>query len=795
MTNNCRAVVLLFILSLSSNIAVAQKIRSFNKWQEGLKNNVEKLDFESGYKTILDNEKFQEGRNKLVYFLERGAHLHYLGEPEESNIWLNKADFYMEDYYKQTGDVVLSYLSNPTVMDYAGEAFEVLYINYYKALNYLALNKLEEARVEVMRMNNLLSWFNDKYPDNKFKKDAYIHLVMGLIYDANGEYNDACIAYKNAFTIYENEYLTDFKIGVPDQLVFDIARTARLAGLEEDFETYSAMLTEEQRENLKQNSSVIIIWHNGLGPKKEAQIIEFTVVNTGGYIWFHDTSNNDEYKFAEGAIKSIALLNSIAGGGSGSYKMAFSKYQSRISSFKSATVSVSNTDQVYTFQKCEDINAIALKSLQDRKSRQLSNALIRLVVRESGKAAGKKAARMGLNSLLKNTGFGDLAGTVSDIAIDITANMLEKADLRQWSSLPHSIFYTRIYLDEGEHSLDFKANGTKSFEKKIDISIAKNESQFEFINTLNHTGEFSNMMVQKSVQTYAKTEKEIVKSVAPAPKKVVETKPVVVYDGLESKYRHLTWCSDNSPSDVAGIQNLTYDNIHVNVFDSKPQLANEGDEIKDIIKKARSWYDGWKSGSPGFNYTGNILDLESQNKSVQFSSVFKYSEPNSIYYELFVLGNRSVKVVKNSDRGDILYRKEIFLDIDLCSATDPFRSFRFSGYMEAILSMSFFKDVQVGSPQKINIDGLDLIKVDLTGSTFDEWSVYYFEKSEFVLFQKMYSKYAKVDAISLYIEKDGVMLPECVVNLSGGKLTGVIEYFNFEINQEIDPSVFTQSIE
>ncbi len=78
-------------------------------------------------------------------------------------------------------------------------------LNYYKALNYINLGRYDEALVECRRINIKLNQLNDKYKDkkNKYSGDAFAHLLMGIIYDASKDYNNAFIAYRNALEVYE----------------------------------------------------------------------------------------------------------------------------------------------------------------------------------------------------------------------------------------------------------------------------------------------------------------------------------------------------------------------------------------------------------------------------------------------------------------------------------------------------------------------------------------------------------------------------------------------------------------
>lgn len=466
-----------------------------------LKANIEQMKFASGLTTLESNDRFKIGNHRLVYYMEKGALLHYQGKFTESNEWFDKADFYIEDYKKKTGEVVLTYLSNPNSADYPGEDFEALFINYYKALNYISLNQLDEALVEAKRMNILLNWFNDKYPDNKYDKDAFIHLVMGLIYDANKEYNDACIAYKNAYKIYENDYMVDYGLGRPDQLIEDIVRTARLAGLTQDYEQYKSMMYVDEVSNLREKGSVVVLWHNGMSPKKVAENVEFRVSNVGGYVTFSDHSNNENYKFAAATIGSLGTINSIINNQSGVYKMAFSRYEARKPIYTNATLKIEGSEFPKSLELCEDLNAIAYQSHLDRKARQFADALARLVIREAGKTIAKQAAGQAAGAAISQIPMGggllgSLAKTAatiavkaaSDAAIDAAMNSLEKADLRQWSSLPHSIYYSRVFFNEGTHSIQFKAEGDQLYKEDIVVDIRHGESQFSVIRTMEHSG-------------------------------------------------------------------------------------------------------------------------------------------------------------------------------------------------------------------------------------------------------------------------------------------------------------------
>ena len=90
-----------------------------------------------------------------------------LGNYEESNYYLNKADLYNEDYKSGYGNEALALISNPMVKPYKPEDFENVMVHYYKSLNYLMLKNYEEALVECRRVNIILQQLNDKYKKRK----------------------------------------------------------------------------------------------------------------------------------------------------------------------------------------------------------------------------------------------------------------------------------------------------------------------------------------------------------------------------------------------------------------------------------------------------------------------------------------------------------------------------------------------------------------------------------------------------------------------------------------------------
>jgi tetratricopeptide (TPR) repeat protein len=105
-----------------------------------------------------------QAKDRLLFYLDMGMALHLAGRYQESNSYLDKAEIAIEENFtKSISKILISFLLNDNVLDYAGEDYEDIFINVIKSLNYIHLNKSDDAMVEVRRTNLKLSKLRDKY--------------------------------------------------------------------------------------------------------------------------------------------------------------------------------------------------------------------------------------------------------------------------------------------------------------------------------------------------------------------------------------------------------------------------------------------------------------------------------------------------------------------------------------------------------------------------------------------------------------------------------------------------------
>lgn len=373
-----------------------------------------------------EQAKMEKGKLRFLFWVNAGIVASMQGKFQESNAYFEKADLFIEDYQKNILEESGALLLNPNLSTYQGEDHEKLMINYYKALNYYQMGQYDEAIVECKRMDIRLHQLSDKYKsDNKFKEDAFIHTLMGIIYDGTGDYNNAFIAYRNALEIYESDYAKLFKMKVPEQLKHDLVRTADLSGIYNERDRYQRKFNIDYSRPDPNKAHAVVIWNNGLGPVKDEWGINLTVIKyDDGWVSFVNDSYHMNFRYYAGKDADLSGITYI--------RVVFPKYVERPLYYTQATVSDGHQNKQLSL--VEDVNAVSFKVLEERMFLEFSKSLLRVALKQAA------AAQVGKD----NEGLGS--------ALSILGSMSESADTRNWQTLPHSIYYTRLDVAPGNET-------------------------------------------------------------------------------------------------------------------------------------------------------------------------------------------------------------------------------------------------------------------------------------------------------------------------------------------------------
>jgi len=381
---------------------------------------IDRQDYARADSLIGSKENAYGRNNKLLYLLDKGLVSHIAGDYTQSISAFERAKKeYDRLYTKSLTGIIGTWLLNDYAAAYRGEDFERVMVDVFQALNYAALDNLEEALVEARDVDSQLKLINSRYASgqtNVYKEDAFARFLSGVLYEAGGNsqgYNDAFIAYSKAVDTYEKDYTSSYGTSIPLLLKENLFAAAEFMGAEE-LSKCRSRYGNVKFESLSVKASkaeLYFIQYNGRTPPKMEIIIPLVLPD--GYV----------------------------------VSLAFPEYEGYLDPMTSSQfTAVSAAGRLFRAQAelVEDITAIARKNLADRKARVIAKALV--------SSAGKYFAEKTAEGRMKKE-YGPDAGAGLRILSSLFNIFTNRADLRSWRTLPYQIRIARLVLEPGEYAL------------------------------------------------------------------------------------------------------------------------------------------------------------------------------------------------------------------------------------------------------------------------------------------------------------------------------------------------------
>lgn len=357
--------------------------------------------------------------DRVMYWLNRGTFLYYAGNYAASQQDFVQAEASMRELWtKSVSNEAKKYISNETGGPYGGEDFEKVMVYYYTALNMLQQNRAGDALVEARRADELLKTMEVHYnkeggPGTIYRQDAFMLWVVGMLYEMEGSYGDAYLAYVASWKAYQSEYAKRFGVSAPSFLPEDIYRTGVLAGRGDDAPPGATKTTVDA---LQQGMAEIILLHGaGEAPQKREKTVTETLPD--GYVL--------HVALPEFRRRPAQILQAEA----------------EIQGVKIATMPV------------EPIEVIAFRNYDHQigtiTARAIARATAKYLAAKAAEAAGKAAGG-------KDKDKGALIGALAGLVVNVAAAASEAADLRAWMALPAVINATRFWVPAGTQELTLR---------------------------------------------------------------------------------------------------------------------------------------------------------------------------------------------------------------------------------------------------------------------------------------------------------------------------------------------------
>ncbi len=202
-----------------------------------------------------------DGRDLLLYLLDYALTLHTMGSYEESSKYFLQADKLadIKDYTSLAMETATLLVSENT-KDYKGEDFEKVLINVYLAMNYALKGDSEDALVEARRVNHKIGLMVSE-GKKKYKENAFAQYVSAVLYEANGDFDDARIEY---------EKVAKKDIPLVGQDLWRVAHAQHDYEQEKVISARYGLNQSDYDEAVKAltGSEIIVLYENGIGPIK-----------------------------------------------------------------------------------------------------------------------------------------------------------------------------------------------------------------------------------------------------------------------------------------------------------------------------------------------------------------------------------------------------------------------------------------------------------------------------------------------------------------------------------------------
>ena len=369
-------------------------------------------------------------KDRVLFYLDTGMLYHYAGEYVKSNEALTLAEQGIEELFtKSISKALTSGVINDNALDYSGEDYEDIYINIFKALNFISLGQKDSALVEIRRVNIKLNILEDKYRELIEDYNSSDNPEGKIIARKNRFHNDALARYLGLLLYRADKSFDD----------------ARIEGdeINKAFQFQSHLYTFPQPEipalrKEKDKAHLSVVSFTGNSPRKLAET--FYLHTTDNVVWIAATSQDTDYVKHVVGFDNI-LMPGVEGGFH--FKFQYPKMHLMGTSVDRIELEIDGT-VVRELEQIEEMEKISQEIYLLKQPIVIGKTVIRTVVKNILKEKAKK--EMGT----KNSGFlGALMGVAADVAVDATEN----ADLRICPYFPSRASVTDLTVEPGEHTV------------------------------------------------------------------------------------------------------------------------------------------------------------------------------------------------------------------------------------------------------------------------------------------------------------------------------------------------------
>ncbi len=345
--------------------------------------------------------------SQVLYLLDKGALLHFAGRYAESDLALDQAELKIDDLFtKSVTQGVGQFTINDNTSDYRGPAYEKVLLHLLRALNYVFLNRPDDAVVEARKMSNFLARLGDGSAGGNYKDDLLVHVLSQLLFEDSGRPDDVAVSSRLAYAMIDKLGSSNIKPEL-DPKVFEQPMGAG-------------------------EGELILVHYNGPAPRIDSQTVQ---VAWGQAMVIVQTQGG---KDANAQLKN-ALTAGLAGNAITVAYPKFAQDPFRIAGSKIVVNGVESKTML-----AEDISALANMVLTENADAIRTRAVVRATIKFIVAKIAEKVAKEQL---------GGTAGALVGFGARMGAAASEIADTRVWNTIAAQIRLGHMHVPSGTHQV------------------------------------------------------------------------------------------------------------------------------------------------------------------------------------------------------------------------------------------------------------------------------------------------------------------------------------------------------
>ncbi len=379
-------------------------------------------------------------KDRVVYYLDIGMLHHWNGEYEKSNKMLEKAERAIEENFtKSLTRSASSLILNDNALTYAGEDYEDLYLNAFKALNYLALGQTDEAFVEVRRIDNKLAQLESRH-EKMANKLSEAEEAQKTFTPGKSHFQESAFGRYLSLLLYRDEHKWD-------DVRIDLDKISKGWKLQPDIYSFPKPDFSRSTKRIRPpRARLNVIAFSGLAPDKKSTT--FYIHSEENMIVFAGSSEN---YLGEQSLSGLSIIPWQGIGEGYHFKIQLPHMHKRPSKVESIEVVVAHVANE-NLQQLESLENVSVETFGIQKPIIYLKTITRAVVKGL-------AAEQAKQDMTKN--MDGAAAFFTRLTADLMIDQTENADLRVSRFFPAEAAIREIHLDEGTYDIWINYYDTK----------------------------------------------------------------------------------------------------------------------------------------------------------------------------------------------------------------------------------------------------------------------------------------------------------------------------------------------